>query len=118
MVSLLLKANADPNWKDVWNLPPLTWAFVEGAQKKDCARHQTSLEIISLLITAGAKVNDPASPIGSAIKMDDVATVEILVKHGADWHLKLEGDGRSALEVLKQEGSEFMRQQFSQTIAN
>ncbi|MFK2824600.1 M48 family metallopeptidase [Bacillus sp. B190/17] len=78
MVDLLLKAGADPNEEDDYGMTPFTAAAQQG-----------NAEMVERLAKAGGELNyqsadDETTPLLYAVFSEDAATVETLLKLGAD----------------------------------
>lgn len=68
------------------------------------AAHAGHLEIVKLLLAAGANVNhvdhDDFTPVTSAARAGKWAVLKVLAEHGGDFH-KCDGHGKSGYEYLK-----------------
>lgn len=88
MVSVLLKANADPKMENKEGMPPLAIA---------CRSTRNNYKIIKLLLEAGADPNERV-PLVDAISYNHLDVVRLLIENGADSTLKFaDGSGLSAI---------------------
>jgi uncharacterized protein len=123
VIKLLLQAGADPNISGEQTSPPLNWACTYGhtetvglliAAKADVnakwgwtalieAARNNHLEVMRLLLEAGARINEPANDGRTALMYASgagkVEAVRFLLEQGADMNVKK--DDGTALSVAK-----------------
>lgn len=88
LIAQLLEAGADPNWPSDDGFPPLIATLTCSQPAPGTTVRDDVHQILGLLLTAGADVDQRGvndyTPLHLAAAQGDLATVDLLLAHGAD----------------------------------